>query len=243
MVRWTFALIFLATSFSAVYSQEKRTDLDMLLQKELGLETNKNSKESSDKENPESKKSESGSEAIEESNPIQDRYGKEEEGASTLWLLVKVIFVFGGLTTVMMYVLKVMSKTRNSRFPVKDVMNVLSSVALAPNKQIQIVEVADRLLVLGVGDQSVNFLTEITSIDEKNRILKLKEEFQPSQENFLVTLLESFKELTPRMKKQETDLQFGEDEELKELEIRHKQTLERLKLRNKELGIDLGGKA
>jgi flagellar protein FliO/FliZ len=167
--------------------------------------------------------------------------------------LIKVILVFGGLTAAMIFILKVMSKSRDSRFPVKGVMSILSSLPIAPNKQIQIVDVAGRLLVLGVADSGVNFLTEITSIDEKNRILKMKEEFEPSQENFLVNLLESLKDLKPSTLTNRSDSKFEtspfssslssssiNDDELEELEKKHKLTFDRMKESSREIGLDPG---
>jgi flagellar protein FliO/FliZ len=124
-------------------------------------------------------------------------------------------------------------------------MSVLSSLPIAPNKQIQIVDVAGKLLVLGVADSGVNYITEITSLEDKNRILKLKQEFEPSQDNFMVTLLESLKDLSPksltnRLDGSQDESKYTDDTEIEALEQKHKLSLEKLKDSNKDLGLDPG---
>ena len=243
-------IVILALTWGSLYSQEKPQDLDSLLQEELGLtQTNNPSKNSTSKDssktipNKDTPAGASGSDA--NSDLIQDRYADSEDSSSTAWLLIKVILVFGGLTAVMMFILRVMTRTRDSRFPVKGVMSVLSSLPIAPNKQIQIVDVAGKLLVLGVADSGVNYITEITSLEDKNRILKLKQEFEPSQDNFMVTLLESLKDLSPkaltnRLDGSQDESKYIDDTEIEALEQKHKLSLEKLKDSNKDLGLDPG---
>jgi flagellar protein FliO/FliZ len=262
MKHFLILFVLLVPAWATLYSDENKdkAELDSLLQKELGVsptspskqnkntDTSKNENISSDKENV----TKPSSEATEE-NLIQDRYSDSESSSSTAWLLIKVILVFGGLTAAMIFILRVMSKSRDSRFPVKGVMSILSSLPIATNKQIQIVDVAGRLLVLGVADSGVNFLTEITAIEEKNRILKMKEEFEPSQENFLVNLLESLKDFKPsslgnRFDSANESHSFSSsvtsssinDDELEELEKKHKLTFDRMKESSREIGLDPG---
>jgi flagellar protein FliO/FliZ len=238
------SLVILIFTWSPTFSQDKREDLDQLLKKELGIDPDK---EESKKSNPNTADKDSDKSEV-ESNPIRERYNTDEDSSSSAWLLIKVIFVFGGLTFVMIYILKVMARTRSSKYPVQGAMSVLSSLAIGTNKQVQIIEVAGKLLVVGVGDNSVNLLTEITAIEEKDRILKQKEEFIPSQENFLVTLMETLKDFKPSGSERDsnaTEKSYTSinDDELMEIEKKHKLTLERMKLRNKELGLDGGGSA
>lgn len=265
-----FSLVILVIAWNPGFSQNTGEDMDRILQKELGLdpdqleqkksspnsdgsktgnrETNNPKSDKPKSDNPKSDREEpnnqnSGSDTDREaSNPVRDRYGSEEDSSGTIWILLKVILVFGGLTLVMVYILKVMARTRNSRFPVQGVMSILSSMPLGTNKQIQLVEVSDRLLVLGVADQSINLIAEITDMEEKSRILKQKEEFDPVQENFLVTLLETLKDFRPSPQSdKEKEFSHSDDEEILELERKHQMTIERLKSTNKQLGMDPGG--
>lgn len=244
-------------------AQENRKDMDLLLQKELGIEPKRKVepelnpkpdgtlREKTPNTSVLDKNRENlGNREGEEANPVLERYATADDSGSTAWLLVKIILVFGGLTFVMVYILKVMSRTKNSRYPVRDAISILSSLAVGTNKQIQIVEVADKLLVVGVADSGISLLTEITSIDEKHRLLRKKEEFQPSQENFLVTLLESFKELSPTIPKSGMDTSslqgsgygsgegVSSSEDLVELERKHRETLDRLRSQAKNLGFN-----
>lgn len=78
-------------------------------------------------------------------------------------------------------------------------MSLLSSMILGPNKQLQIVEVSGRLLVLGVADHGINLIAEIQDPEVKHRILQKRENFQPPEGGFLVTVLEQIKELNSRI--------------------------------------------
>lgn len=262
MKQFLVLFVLIMSGWVSIYSDEnkEKAELDSLLQKELGVSpapSNKQNKDSeslkSNKINSDNEKDTKLSSKSSEENLIQERYSDSESSTSTAWLLIKVILVFGGLTAAMIFILKVMSKSRDSRFPVKGVISILSSLPIAPNKQIQIVDVAGRLLVLGVADSGVNFLTEITAIEEKNRIFKMKEEFEPSQENFLVNLLESLKEFKPnslgnRPESKDENHSYSSslasssinDDELEELEKKHKLTFDRLKESTREIGLDPG---
>ncbi|MCG9875666.1 MAG: flagellar biosynthetic protein FliO [Leptospiraceae bacterium] len=243
-------IVILALTWGSLYSQEKPEDLDSLLQEELGVtQANTSSKSNTSKDSTNTTSTKDPATGAGGSDPnvdlIQNRYSDSEDSSSTAWLLIKVILVFGGLTAVMMFILRVMTRTRDSRFPVKGVMSVLSSLPIAPNKQIQIVDVAGKLIVLGVADSGVNYITEITSLEDKNRILKLKQEFEPSQDNFMVTLLESLKDLSPksltnRLEGSQDDSKYLDDSEIEALEQKHKRSLEKLKDSNKDLGMDPG---
>ncbi len=220
-----------------VQAENEMNSLNEALKKELGIGASQNSSQVDPSSASTSK--EKISTDTQEADPVRDRYSEGESGGSAIVLLVKVLLVFGGLTFVMIYILKVMSRTRNARYPVQGRMTLLSSLPIGTNKQVQIVEVADKLLVLGVGESSVSLLTEITDIDMKARILKEKEEFVPGGENFLVTLLESLKDLKPGSSGKTHFASATED--WSELEKRHEESLRRLQASKKELGLDSGG--
>lgn len=61
-----------------------------------------------------------------------------------------------------------------------DIVNVLSTTPVAPNKYVVIVEIREQVFVIGVGDD-VTFLSEIADTDAKNFIrLKASEDNAPS---------------------------------------------------------------
>ena len=52
----------------------------------------------------------------------------------------------------------------------RDAVQVLSVVPIGQNKYLQVVDLAGRVLVLGVTDSNINFITEIVGKDEIDRI-------------------------------------------------------------------------
>lgn len=108
------------------------------------------------------------------------------------------------------YILKYVSKNREGRLPVRGEMSLLSSMMLGPNKQLQIVDVSGKLLVLGVADNGINLITEITDTEVKHRILQKKENFQPPEGGFLVTVLEQIKDLNSRISREEGSVDSNE---------------------------------
>lgn len=178
-----------------------------------------------------------------EPNPIRERYNPPEEEGSLIMLLIRILFIFGGLTIAMLFILKIMAKARSSRFPIQGRMSILSSLPVGTNKQVQMVEVANRIFILGVGESTVNFLGEITDEEEKARIFREKQEYIPSQESFLTTLLDSFKNW--KLNVSETKNQFnqgffGSIQGLEELEKRQEEAIKKLQSYRKDLGMDYG---
>ena len=63
----------------------------------------------------------------------------------------------------------------------QDVAKVLSVIPLGQNKYLQIVDLAGKVLVLGVSDNSINLITEIDDRDEINRLRIMSQKSVPSQ--------------------------------------------------------------
>ncbi len=216
----------------------ERDEMDQLLQKELGQDPSKQVIEDNSKK-PLDKK-------IEPINPVEERYRREEEPSSLLWTLVKVILVFGILTAAMYYVLKFISKNRQNMYPVKDAMRVLASLSLAPNKQLQIVDISGMLLVVGVSDGSVNLIKEIDSSEIKEKIYHSKETHEPQSENFLEVFMGTFKNLdfkagigSGNQKTSET----SDEEIMDEIKFRQLERLEKLKQDRTDLSGSKGNKS
>ena len=227
----------LVVGFSGLYAGE-RDEMDQILQKELGTDPTKQTLEDNSKKPQDKKK--------EPVNPVEERYRVEEEPTSLLWTLVKVILVFGILTASMYYVLRFISKNRQNMYPVKDMMRVLASLPLAPNKQIQIVDVAGMLLVVGVSDGSVNLIKEIESNDIKEKIYHSKETHEPQSENFLEVFMGTFKNLdfkNPISKNQATPENRDEEEIMDEIKFRQLERLEKLKNERANLSGGKGNKS
>lgn len=92
------------------------------------------------------------------------------QGESFGSLLAKTLFVIGLL--IGGFFLFYRFVTKKIGFPAVGTraVTMISTVPLGTNKYLQIVDVAGKMLVLGVTESSVNLVTEITSKEEKDRI-------------------------------------------------------------------------
>jgi flagellar protein FliO/FliZ len=225
-------------AFSGLIASD-RDEMDQLLQKEMGQDPSKQTIEDNSKKPLEKK-----GDLI---NPVEERYKREDDSSSNLlWTLVKVIFVFGILTATMYYVLRFISKNRQNMYPVKDAMRVLASLPLAPNKQIQIVDVSGMLLILGVSDGSVNLIKEIESKEIKEKIYHSRETHQPQSENFLEVFMGTFKNLDlrgTRSAEVQKDMESSEEEIMDEIKFRQLERLEKLKQERTDLSGRKGNKS
>ncbi len=165
-----------------VYSTPK-DDLNLELRKELGMEDKKNEK-----------KVEEATPSVEEKNPIKERYGTtEEESSSLLWILVKIAMVFAILTGIFYFALRFLSKNRDSRFPVKGLMRVLSSLPIAGGKEVQILDVGGNLFLIGVSENSISLIKELDSPELKEKVFSSRDSAEPPTDNFVDILLKNFK--------------------------------------------------
>ncbi|WP_061223197.1 flagellar biosynthetic protein FliO [Leptospira weilii] len=209
-------LIIFNFSVVSLDAQSERELMDEALKKELGRSStkdeNKNLETNSDVKKNDSSKTEAPSAGVKsspnnsaetETNPVAERYKTQDEGPGIAGTLFRVVFILGLLCVALYYILKYVSKNREGRLPVRGEMSLLSSMMLGPNKQLQIVDVSGKLLVLGVADNGINLITEITDTEVKHRILQKKENFQPPEGGFLVTVLEQIKDLNSRISGEE----------------------------------------
>jgi len=102
--------------------------------------------------------------------PYGNYQAEEEEPESYAWLIFKTIFVIGLLVGGFYYFFRFVTRKVGIQILGKDVIQVLSVVPLGQNKYLQVVDLAGRVLVLGVTDGSINLITEITGKDEIDRI-------------------------------------------------------------------------
>jgi len=165
-----------------IFSSPK-DELNLELRKELGQVDKKQELKSTEEPN-----------STEEKNPIKERYGMtEEENSSLLWILVKIAFVFAVLTGIFYFALRFLSKNRDSRYPVKGMMRVLSSLPIAGGKEVQILDVGGSLFLIGVSENSVSLIKEIDSPELKEKVFSAKDSSEPPTDNFVDVLLKNFK--------------------------------------------------
>ncbi len=226
------SIVFLLLSPIAMNAQTgtDAKELDRLLREELGVPSvDKN------KANDDSNKS-----SEKESNPVQERYlEKDSDSPSATWILVKILFVLGILMGSGYFLVLRLNKSKQSRFPLKGFMRVLSSISLSPGQNLQIVEVGNRFFVLGLADGGVSLVSEITDPEEKSRIKKSSEDADPYQPNFIEVALEALAATRKKIRVDKTKLEIQAGESLTEWKKKSQDTLERLKKQRK--AIEDGG--
>jgi flagellar protein FliO/FliZ len=84
--------------------------------------------------------------------------------------MFKTLFILGLLGGAFYYIFRFLSKKAGIQFLGGDVVTVLSVVPIGQNRYLQIIDLAGRVLVLGISDSSINLITEITDRDEIDRI-------------------------------------------------------------------------
>jgi len=78
-----------------------------------------------------------------------------------LSLMFKTIFALGLITGLIYFMFRFFMKSRAFPFSSSSFIHLIGIAQLAPNKYIQLVEVADKILVLGISGENINLLSEI----------------------------------------------------------------------------------
>jgi flagellar protein FliO/FliZ len=143
---------------AAVAKVEKNTPKDLPL-------TEKNSGEKEGKDTREK----------DENNPIKKEYTDEDfkpvvEEESYGWLIFKTVLIMGLIVAGFYYFLKYVTRKTAVQVLGQDAIQVLSMVPIGQNKYLQIVDLAGKLFVLGVAENSINLITEIDDKSEIDRI-------------------------------------------------------------------------
>ncbi len=118
---------------------------------------------------------------IEESGDLYDYERPSAEEESYAWLIIKTIIVLGALVGGFYYFFKFVTKKTGINVLGEEVVKVLSIVPVGQNKFLQVVDIAGRVLVLGVTDSNINLITEVAERDEIDRIRLLSSKSTPIQ--------------------------------------------------------------
>jgi flagellar protein FliO/FliZ len=120
-------------------------------------------------------------------------FGPKVEEESYAWTIFKLLFVLGLMGGGFYYFFRFVTKKAGISILGQDVANVLSIVPVGQNKYLQVIDIAGRVLVLGVSDAGINLITEITAKDEIDRIRLLSskspEPDRPVFNDYLVNII------------------------------------------------------
>lgn len=150
----------------------------------------------------------------------------QDTETSTTILFFETIFIILVISVVLYLIFRYISKRRNIAFNNSDFIRVIGTQSIALGKYIQIVEIANKFYILGVGEGSVNLITEIGDQDLIDRIkLQASKELPATITSFKDQLKDYIKQFQQKgldfRKKSLENQQLSKErvEELKELYI------------------------
>ena len=108
-------------------------------------------------------------------------FGPQVEEGSAIWEIIKVILVLGLFVGGFYFFYKFISQKVGLNISGQEAIKTLSMVPVGPNKTIQIIDVAGKVFLIGVADNSINMLTEIREKDDIDRIRLLSSRSTPVQ--------------------------------------------------------------
>ncbi|MDH5718585.1 MAG: flagellar biosynthetic protein FliO [Spirochaetia bacterium] len=115
-----------------------------------------------------------------------------KEQTSWLWQFIKTLLVLGGMILFFYIVWRVYNFKRNLPGRGSGVFQVWHEFSLVPGKTLQIVEMANRLLILAVSDSGVQLVTELTEKSIIDRVkLDCEKNNQSNPPDFLLELSKS----------------------------------------------------
>jgi flagellar protein FliO/FliZ len=119
---------------------------------------------------------------------------------SYVWMVIKTIFIMGLMVGGFYYFFKFVTKKAGIQLLGHDVIQILSMVPVGPGKHLQVIDLAGKILVIGVADQSINLITEITEQEVIDRIRLLSSSTSPAKESgFQEFLLKSVNVIKDRV--------------------------------------------
>ena len=121
-----------------------------------------------DKKN--SERPEEGIPGVTSKNYGENDFRPQTEEGSYAWLVIKTIIILGLIVGGFYYFFRFVTKKAGVNVVGEDVVTVLSVVPVGQNKFLQVVDIAGKMLVLGVTDASINVVTEITEKEDRDRI-------------------------------------------------------------------------
>jgi len=101
----------------------------------------------------------------------EDEFRPKIDEGSYVWSFIKMLLILGIMVAIFYYFFKFVSKKANINNSPDSISKTLSVIPIAQNKFLQVVDLGGKVLVLGVSDNSINLVTEIT---EKHEIDKIR---------------------------------------------------------------------
>ncbi|MBN2160584.1 MAG: flagellar biosynthetic protein FliO [Spirochaetes bacterium] len=118
--------------------------------------------------------------AVPGGNYKEEDFKPQVEEESAVWMFIKMLLILGIFAGGFYYFYRFVTKKAGISIFGGEAIKVLSVVPLGQNKFLQVVDLAGRILVVGVSDNAINLITEITEKDQIDRIRILSTRTPPS---------------------------------------------------------------
>ncbi|MCL1910766.1 MAG: flagellar biosynthetic protein FliO [Leptospirales bacterium] len=126
---------------------------------------NKENKENQNQEKPETE-----ADVLPAANYLEDDFMPQTSESSYAWDIFKLLLVLGLMVGSFYFFFRYISKKTGINARGGDIMRTIAIVPVGQNKYIQVIDLAGKLLVIGVADNGINLITEITNKDDIDRI-------------------------------------------------------------------------
>jgi flagellar protein FliO/FliZ len=110
----------------------------------------------------------------------EDDFKPQVDEPSAVWMLIKMIFVLGIFAGGFYYFYRFITKKSGIGLFGGEAVKVLSVAPLGQNKFLQVVDLAGKVLVIGVSDNAITLISEITEKDQIDRIRILSNRTPPA---------------------------------------------------------------
>lgn len=152
-------------------------------------------------------------------------YDYEEPSAeeqSYGWLIFKTILILGTLVAGFYFFFQYVTKKAGIQTVGQNVVQVLSIVPVGQNKFLQVVDMAGKILVLGVSDNNINLITEIHDKDEIDRIRLLSSRSAPQTPGgFQEFVTNQIGRVVERVRGSDKDAQYRSDLDYEKDSMQH----------------------
>lgn len=115
-------------------------------------------------------------------NNLYDYEKPVAEDESYSWMIIKTIIVLGLMVSVFYYFFKFVTKKTGIHPIGREVIKILSMIPVGQNKYLHVVDLAGKIMVIGVSDSNINLITEIKDKDEIDRIRLLSSKSTPVEQ-------------------------------------------------------------
>ena len=99
-----------------------------------------------------------------------DDFKPQVEEESSVWMFIKMILILGIFAGGFYYFYRFVTKKAGVSIFGGEAIKVLSVVPLGQNKFLQLIDVAGKVMVIGVSDSTISMISEITEKDQIDRI-------------------------------------------------------------------------